>query len=275
MIYKIKKLLIKFYRFLNNEYILIDENSIKKPLASKSKYLEIFHEAIQNKHTIIDKIQKEAGFDLEKNWLNDLALHTQIIIKKSKINFQHGRLLYSYLRNYMKTCNKNDVIKILETGTAKGFSSICMSKALNDSNMKGEIYTIDQLPHDREMFWNLIDDHEKKKTRNELLSKWPRELKNIKFLKGETQKILSNLNLGRINFAFLDAEHTFEAVISEYRYVEKNQKKGDIIFFDDVTPTLFPNLCLALKKIENEKKYTIKYLNISDQRGYAIAKKEQ
>ena len=272
MILKIKNFLLPLYRFLLKEYILLNENSIKQPIASKDEYMKIFDDAKNVYYKEIDLIQKSLGYDLDLNWLNDLALHTQVCVKKSRINYQHGRLLYSHLRNYIKI-NSHNFFNIFETGTARGFSSICMSKALNDSGKKGKIYTVDILPNDKEMYWNIIDDNEKKKTRIELLSKWPNEQKNISFLTGNTTQVLRNINIDRINFAFLDAEHTYESIMSEFNYVHSRQKTGDIIFFDDVTPNLFPDICKAIKKIETKKEYLIEYLNITDQRGYAIAKK--
>ena len=58
--------------------------------------------------------------------------------------------------------NKFDEITILETGTARGYSSICMSKALNDRKQKGKIFTIDILPNNKKMYWNCIEDHKGK-----------------------------------------------------------------------------------------------------------------
>ena len=124
-------------------------------------------------------------------------MHTQVCIKKSKINYQHGRALYTTLRDYINEYKKNfsQKINIVETGTARGFSAICMSKALNDSkNIKGEIHTIDLLPVNKAMYWNIIDDNEKKKTRRELLEKWPNELKNINFIElNYLERLLLNL----------------------------------------------------------------------------------
>ena len=48
MIIKLKKFFIYLKRIISNEYVLLDENSIKKPLASKSVYLKIFEEASKN-----------------------------------------------------------------------------------------------------------------------------------------------------------------------------------------------------------------------------------
>ncbi len=275
MIVKLKKFFIYLKRIISNEYVLLDENSIKKPLASKSVYLKIFKEASKNKDVIISELEKKLGYSIEKKWLDDLALHTQVCIKKSKINYQHGMLLYSTLRNYLESQRKIDFVNIVETGTARGFSAICMSKALNDTkNVAGVIHTIDILPNNKRMYWNIIDDNENKKTRQELLAKWPQELKNIKFIEGKTNTVLKKLNLTRVNYAFMDAEHNYKSVISEFNYLKNKQIKDDIIFFDDVTRKKFPGVVKALKEIEEQGFYNIEYFTSSSERGYAIAKRK-
>ena len=84
MIIKLKKFFLYLKRIISNEYVLLDENSIKKPLASKSVYLKIFEEASKNKDVIITELEKKLGYSIEKKWLDDLALHTQVCIKKVK-----------------------------------------------------------------------------------------------------------------------------------------------------------------------------------------------
>ena len=68
----------------------------------------------------------------------------------------------------------------------RGFSSICMSKALIDSGFIGKIDTVDIIPH-KKIFWNSISDIEEK-NRIELLMNWQNEVKNINFIEGITQK---------------------------------------------------------------------------------------
>ena len=36
------------------------------------------------KFDILDQYEKETNFKIDESWLNDLALHTQVVIKKSK-----------------------------------------------------------------------------------------------------------------------------------------------------------------------------------------------
>ena len=74
-----------------------------------------------------------------------------------------------------------------------------------------------------------------------------------------------------MHFAFLDAQHTYEAVMDEVSFIIDYQQKGDIIFFDDVTPDLFPGVVAAVNEIGNRYNYKIKHMIASEQRGYAIA----
>ena len=109
-----------------------------------------------------------------------------------------------------------------------------MSKALEDSEKVGRIFTIDIIPHNKKLYWNCIDDCEGKKTRNELLEKWRYYLDNIVFITGRSQEILDSFYLKRINFAFLDAQHNYENIKNEFNFVSDKQLKGDVIIFDDV-----------------------------------------
>ena len=81
------------------------------------------------------------------------------------------------------------------------------------------IHTLDVLPHNTAMYWNCIDDCEVAKTRHELLAPW-RELENrVVFLQGDTMDLLGRMSLNRVHFAFLDAQHTYEAVMQEAGFV--------------------------------------------------------
>jgi len=242
----------------------------KKIWASKEQYLNLFETERVAVYPEIDILEKKIGYSINKDWLDNLALHTQVVIKKSKINYQHGRILYSYLRKYLYY---NNNIVILETGTSRGFSSLCMAKALYDSKKYGKIYTIDIIPNDLPMIWNCIDDHEKKKTRVELLSPWKHLLPYISFLHGKSKRVLHSLTLERINFAFLDAMHKWKDLHLEFKYVEKRQIKNDLIVFDDVTKGQFDEVIKYLKYIESLNKYKIKYLQSNSKRGYAICER--
>ena len=137
----------------------------------------------------------------------------------------------------------------------------------------GKIITIDCISHNEKMFWGCISDFEGEQTREELLSKWNKELSNIIFIHGWTTETLKKIGLNRINFAFLDAQHTKNAVLEEFKFINKRQLKGDMVFFDDVTPNVFDGVCNAVKEIEINYPYKIQYLPYDRNRGYAIARK--
>lgn len=244
----------------------------KKIWASKEKYLKIFNDAKNKKYLEIESFLKQYDFKIDPNWLDKLALHTQVVIKKNPINYQHGKIIYSILSNYLKN-NEAEEFTILETGTSRGYSSIIMSKALSDQNKLGNVYTIDVIPHNKRMIWNSIDDHDGEKTRKELLRPWSNFLGRINFLHGKSTSVLKNLKLDRINFAFLDSEHKIKDLKKEFEYVSRRQKSGDIIFFDDYTPGLFDEVVNFVDEVKNHNLYKVKSIQSSNLRGYAIATK--
>lgn len=266
---------MKFIKKLKNLFNINfrkDKILATKPLASREAYLKIFEIAKKKKISDIEKIFEYKKVRIDDNWFDDLALTTQIVIKKSDINYYHGKILYSYLSEYIKENNFKKIL-ILETGTARGYSSVCMSKALIDLNVKGKIFTFDILPHNKKMYWNCIEDHNGKNTRKTLLSKWNKELKNIIFIEGKTKNIFKKIKFERINFAFLDAGHNYNDVMLEFNFVNKHQKKGDMIIFDDYSPNLFNSVVRAIEDIENLGTYKFEKILATNERGYAIAKK--
>jgi len=244
-----------------------------EPRAEKDTYLSVWEEAKKKEYPIIDGFEEASGFSIEEEWLHELALHTQVVVKESEICYQHGRLLYAKLSEYCDKRNPRS-LNILETGTARGFSTLCMAKALEDRRSEGKIVTVDPLPHNIPMFWNCIDDTEGEKSRDQLLSEYSELIsKYIWFLEGKSEDILSRLELSRIHFAFLDGGHEYEDVKFEIDHVVPRQKKGDIIFFDDYQESYFPGIVKAVEELEKDGSYRMNTIAVSEQRGYAIAEK--
>ena len=69
------------------------------------------------------KLSKSTPMDSE-----DVELHS--------INYERGILLYALIAKYKPQ-------NVLEIGTAKGYSTLCMAWAMHDHNIPGTIYTID------------------------------------------------------------------------------------------------------------------------------------
>lgn len=238
------------------------------PRASANEYRMLHAEACSRQFPAIDELEAEIGFAIDRTWLDDLALHTQITKKKSSLAYPHGRLLYSLLRRYIDASGE-DFVTVCETGTARGFSALCMAKAISDSGVPGRVVTFDVLPHLTRHYWNCIDDHEGRKTRAELLAPWSELLRNVAFVHGDTQLMLERVGLDRINFAFLDAQHVKRAVLYEFKIVSDRQRQGDMIVLDDVTPAAYPGVVAAVDEIEARSDYDFNRLALSDERAYA------
>jgi hypothetical protein len=240
--------------------------------SNKETYLKIYENTLNKNYPEIDNYEFKFKKKIDIKWFNKLALHTQVVIKKSTINYQHGRILYAELCNYIENNPKSNLI-ILETGTARGFSSVCMSKAISDCKSVGEINTIDILPNNKKIYWNSISDIDGKKTRPELLQKWNEYTNRIIFHSGDSINVLKKLYLKRVNFAFLDGSHNKKKLEIEFNWVMKRQIKGDIVIFDDYDPYNFIGIYNFVENLEKQKTYKIVKLFSDKNRGYAIAYK--
>lgn len=254
------------------------------PHADKETYIKLWDETKSQQYKEIDDFENEKKIAIDKNWLDDLALHTQIVIKDSNLCYQHGRVLYTALRDYMTFVKKqwNDsqvldnarMVTILETGTARGFSATVMAKALNDEETCGKIITLDLLPHNVKMYWNCIDDNDGIKTRQELLAPWKNLIDPyIIFMENDSRIGISRTAMGRINFAFLDGAHTYDDIIIEFNMVQQQQEQGDVIVFDDYNPGLFPGIVKGVDVGCEKWGYSKVVIKSRDDRAYVIAKK--
>lgn len=241
------------------------------PRASSEEYEKIWHQAKNKKYPSIDAYESQMGYAIDREWLHQLALSTQIVVKKSEICYQHGRLLYATLSNYINR-NSFKSINILETGTARGFSSLCMAKALHDSKQPGKILTFDVLPNETKMYWNCIADRSGPQTRLELLKDYKYLLDEyLIFHQGDSKFELKKISIPRIHFAFLDGAHTYKYVLNEFTNIKDKQLKGDIIFFDDYTPALFPEIVKSVDEICEQNNYNKTVITESEHRGYVVA----
>ncbi len=162
----------------------------------------------------IKRYEEQTGFKIDAQWVDDLALTTQIVVKQDELCFAHGRVLYSALRNYLSSFSpdrNSQKLTIWETGTARGFSSLCMAKALSDHGANGAIVTFDVLPHDNPQYWNCIADVTRGSvSRRSLLDSWCNLIEDyIIFVQGFTQVTMPKVRPQRIHFAFLDGPHDY------------------------------------------------------------------
>jgi predicted O-methyltransferase YrrM len=269
---KFDNLLVKYLnKYIN--YRWYNSPLAKNVKADKDEYLKIWEYAKSKSYKLIDNFEQRNNQKIDKDWYHELALHTQVVIKKSEICYAHGRLLYSSLKSYIEK-HRYSYINIIETGTARGFSALCMAKAMEDANACGKIITFDVLPHNVKMYWNCIDDNDGKKTRSQLLLAYKSLTeKYIIFHQGNTKIELPKLQTHRIHFAFLDSAHDYYYLMSEFQYLLDKQKKNDIIFFDDYTPLKYPGVVKAVDEICETYKYSKEIITLNENRAFLIAMK--
>ncbi len=245
-----------------------------KPLADKTLYHALAKKAANGKFEEIEAFEKKCGYSVDRKWINELAFYTQIVIKKSPLCYAHGRVLYAAVSHWL-SINRYQHVNVIETGTARGFSSVCIAKALNDFGVAGSIVTFDLLPSNHPIYWNCINDNDSKLNRFDLLKKW-RDLveKYIIFIQGDTKVMLPKIGIGRIHFAYLDGSHTYKDVMFEFEQIYKYQKIGDMIIFDDYSKSKFPGLVMAVDEICKDYSYDKVILKASNDRKYVLATKK-
>ncbi len=245
----------------------------KKPKAPAETYLRLFNDAKGKRYLDIEKYEEKMGHAAPTKWLEELALQTQIVIKRSPLCYAHGRVLYSALANYLSGCGEDSVV-VVDIGTARGFSALCMAKALEDQNTPGTLITFDVLPHKEPMYWNCIADANGPQTRTELLRPWAELIeKYIIFYQGDVDIFLPAFGMGRVNFAFIDGGHGYSNVIFEGEHISQSQKTGDMIVFDDYSVDKYPGIVKAVTELCQRCGYDGISVKAEGARAYFVATK--
>lgn len=243
------------------------------PLAPPDEYRRRWEAAKARIYPSVDRYEQDCGAAIDPTWFHELALLTQTTIKRSELCYVHGRLLYSSLRRYLRS-HPHDQVNILETGTARGFSALCMAKALDDAGAAGKIISCDVLPHDAPILWNCLRDAEGARTRADLLRGYAALLERyLIFQRGDTRRELAKLSVPRIHVAFLDSVHEYDHVMAEFEAIRGRQLAGDILFFDDYDIKAYPGVVRAADEICRTHGFAARLVDAGAHRQYLIAEK--
>jgi hypothetical protein len=246
----------------------------RTPLAPAAEYERLWTEAKARTYPEVDRYESACVAAIDPEWFHRLALLTQVPIKRSEICYQHGRLLYATLVRYTRTRVRHN-LTIVETGTARGFSALCLARALDDVGATGKIVTFDVLPHEARILWNCIRDVDGPRTRAELLSNYAELMgRYLIFHQGDTKLELPKTTFPRVHFAFLDSVHTYEHVMAEFSSIRASQLSGDVLFFDDYTADAYPGVVRAAEEICREHRYSRTAITANPRRRYLIAEKQ-
>jgi len=140
---------------------------------------------------------------------------------------------------------------VVETGTHKGFSTLMISQALK-ANGKGHLYTFD-----------LTDYGVMKECEQFGVASL------VTFAKGDSAAGISKLSptVKNIDFLWLDADHSTEAVIKELNAALPMLRKGTLVAFHDIITD--PREAKAIAEIR-ARFPAWEYLNFITARGFAL-----
>lgn len=244
------------------------------PLAPPAEYHRLWQEARSRTYPVIDRYEETCGAAIEPAWFHQLALLTQVPIKRSEICYQHGRLLYAILTRYIRTRLRHH-LTVVETGTARGFSALCLAKAMDDAGATGKIVSFDVLPHDVKILWNCVRDADGPRTRADLLRDYAALIERyLMFHRGDTKQEMAKMSIPRVHFAFLDSVHTYTHVMAEFASIRDRQTTGDILFFDDYTPDAYPGVVKAADEICRDHGYSRNVVTATRRRQYLVAERQ-
>ena len=87
----------------------------QKTHASLEEYRSLASKAKENTSSVVSDFELEKGFTVDPDWLDELALHTQVVKKTSPLSYVHGRIIYTTLMEYLDN-NNQPRLNIVENG---------------------------------------------------------------------------------------------------------------------------------------------------------------
>jgi predicted O-methyltransferase YrrM len=226
-------------------------------------YERAFESERGERYPIIGDFEDRMGYALDRERLEAAAKLLACPLKAHPPNWQHGRVLYAATRQYLSQAT--GPVTLLDIGTAKGFSALCLKWAADDAGVESHVVSVDVADPGGKVFRNSIAEQDGPLTVAEFLAPW-QEASAITFLKSTGTDWLKDTK-GRIHVAFVDGKHSYQTVQRESALLTARQQSGDLAVFDDVQ---VPGVWAAVAEL---KAYRVQYLEVLAHRQYAIARR--
>ena len=84
--------------------------------------------------------------------------------------------------------------------------------------------------------------------------------KNVEILKGDSKKILSNIDLTEVDYVFLDGGHSYETVKNDLNNCKIVIENNGIVLCDDYNLSYAPGVKKAIDEFSNIEQYSTKIL---------------
>ena len=166
-----------------------------------------------------------------------------------RLNYERGPLLYALVSKFKP-------VNILEIGTSRGYSTLCMAWAMSDNNIPGKIFTIDP-KSTKQISSNLIDDHIQNQPRYENISIeqiWKKIskdgwLEKISPINGYSGSVMSSKNFPKFDMGYIDGAHFYEAVKHDvYAFLKSSKSKFGLLLDDYIDRKYY-----GVKKLVDEE----------------------
>lgn len=146
-----------------------------------------------------------------------------------------GLFLYNYIKQ------NSGVTELINIGTARGHSAVCMAKGIKQSGNTGVVHTIDVIPPNESRNWHVpkqSDDDPaagEKLSMKQLISHFhPPTDKDvpIRFHTGESNDLIRQVACSP-DLVFHDGEHTYQTVSTDIDIVKNMSGRYPVQVFDD------------------------------------------
>lgn len=206
---------------------------MKPIIRSAEAYARAFHEEQSVGYPMVDAYEVQQGFALSRERLEGAARVLACPVKAHPPNWQHGRVIYATVRRYLATIGQSDVT-LVDIGTAKGFSALCMKWAADDSAVPATVWSCDVIAPDSYTVRNTVAEIHGAQTLRDIMAPWP-EASSIRFIGSTGEDLLRHLwsRGDRVGVAFVDGKHSYAAVLREGELLAELQRAGDVVIFDD------------------------------------------
>ena len=227
------------------------------------QYREAFTRAQAIDYPTVDALEARTGYALDRARLDHAAAVLCCPIKAKPPHWQHGRVLYALLRRELETIV--GAVRVLDIGTSKGFSALCLRWALLDADRQGVVHSVDVMPPGARLRRNTPVELDGLKTLAEILAPWP-EARDIVCVESTGIDWLAR-HPNRVQVAFVDGKHTTEVVHTEGMLLAGRQETGDLVVFDDCQ---MPAVRAAVRRLDQW--YALELLE-APPRVYGIARR--
>lgn len=237
-------------------------------MTTKDQYDEIFYRECVSVYSEVAAFEVVCQFAVETNRLELAARVLACPLKAHPPSWAHGRVIYAAARRLL--VDDIDEGVFLDIGTAKGFSAVVMSWAIDDAQA-GKRYAVRSVdvidPLARVPRNSVADLSGSLQTVYELVGPFVALDVDTKFYGGGSVALLKQLVVegARVRFAFIDGKHTLESVTAELGHLSVLQRRGDVTVIDDLQ---LSQVDLAVSRLRG---YDVTKLNAGPLRRYAVA----